>query len=346
MPTTTPTGVAAWLNRGYTAHEHLRTFALINMNGRMYDPALGRMLSPDNYAGLDGTTQSYNRYSYVQNNPLKYTDPTGEFLIPLLMVAASVVTATVAIVAVTAIVVASVYSNPILYSTINLTTDAVSAAFSGGLDFGNNARRDKAWSNIDPTGRWSKTNKGLQIAAGLFVTNPNLSAQEQENELKSRFTWQLPQEILGYNAAQLDNTFDGVEDVSYFDGATIVRSKVGSALEKDGIFTLGSYIHGSSLLPKDLSGKNTTLLLHEYGHYIQSQKFGPRYLPFFALPSIISAGFFNSRHDGFYTEQGANYYGNEYRAKYYPGVIWNTKFGLDTPNNFLDEFLLRYQKGY
>ena len=48
------------------------------MNGRLYDPALGRMLSPDNYAGADGTTQSFNRYSYVLNNPLKYTDPDGE----------------------------------------------------------------------------------------------------------------------------------------------------------------------------------------------------------------------------------------------------------------------------
>lgn len=82
VPGTTPTiSGLPWLTRGYTGHEHLRTFALINMNGRMYDPALGRMLSPDNYAGLDGTTQSFNRYSYVMNNPLKYTDPTGEWAV-------------------------------------------------------------------------------------------------------------------------------------------------------------------------------------------------------------------------------------------------------------------------
>jgi RHS repeat-associated protein len=75
-----PTGDGLpWLTRGYTGHEHLRTFGLINMNGRMYDPALGQMLSPDNFAGLDGTTQSFNRYSYVMNNPLKYTDPSGEW---------------------------------------------------------------------------------------------------------------------------------------------------------------------------------------------------------------------------------------------------------------------------
>ena len=66
--------------RGYTMHEHLEMFNLINMNGRLYDPLLGRMLSPDNYIQSPNSTQSYNRYSYCVNNPLKYTDPTGDLL--------------------------------------------------------------------------------------------------------------------------------------------------------------------------------------------------------------------------------------------------------------------------
>jgi hypothetical protein len=49
------------------------------MNGRVYDPMIGRFLSPDPYVQAPGHSQSYNRYSYVLNNPLKYTDPTGEF---------------------------------------------------------------------------------------------------------------------------------------------------------------------------------------------------------------------------------------------------------------------------
>lgn len=64
--------------RGYTLHEHLNDFALINMNGRVYDPLLGRMLSVDNFVQQPDNTQSYNRYSYCQNNPLIYTDPSGE----------------------------------------------------------------------------------------------------------------------------------------------------------------------------------------------------------------------------------------------------------------------------
>ncbi len=67
-------------HRGYTGHEMLPQFGLINMNGRIYDPMLGRMLSPDNYVQEPLFSQSYNRYSYCWNNPLRYTDPTGEFI--------------------------------------------------------------------------------------------------------------------------------------------------------------------------------------------------------------------------------------------------------------------------
>jgi len=66
--------------RGYTGHEHLPEFGLINMNGRMYDPVLGRFLSPDNYVQAADNSQNFNRYSYCLNNPLRYTDPSGEFL--------------------------------------------------------------------------------------------------------------------------------------------------------------------------------------------------------------------------------------------------------------------------
>jgi len=50
------------------------------MNGRVYDPTLGRFLSADPHIQSPYSTQSYNRYSYVSNNPLKYTDPSGYFL--------------------------------------------------------------------------------------------------------------------------------------------------------------------------------------------------------------------------------------------------------------------------
>jgi hypothetical protein len=49
------------------------------MNGRMYDPVLARFLSPDPFVQAPDFSQNYNRYSYCLNNPLKYTDPSGEF---------------------------------------------------------------------------------------------------------------------------------------------------------------------------------------------------------------------------------------------------------------------------
>ncbi|GAB4035450.1 FG-GAP-like repeat-containing protein [Spirosoma jeollabukense] len=70
-------GTPDWLYRGYTGHEHLMEFNLINMNGRLYDPVVGRVLSPDNFVQDPFSTQGFNRYSYGFNNPLKYTDPDG-----------------------------------------------------------------------------------------------------------------------------------------------------------------------------------------------------------------------------------------------------------------------------
>jgi len=67
------------LSRGYTGHEHLDAFGIINMNGRVYDPLTAQFFSPDPYLQAPGDWLNYNRYSYCLNNPLKYTDPDGEW---------------------------------------------------------------------------------------------------------------------------------------------------------------------------------------------------------------------------------------------------------------------------
>lgn len=68
------------LPRGYTGHEHLDDFKLIDMNGRVFDPVLARFLSPDNFIQDPLNSQSYNRYAYGFNNPLKYNDPDGQWV--------------------------------------------------------------------------------------------------------------------------------------------------------------------------------------------------------------------------------------------------------------------------
>ncbi|SFV02101.1 RHS repeat-associated core domain-containing protein [Polaromonas sp. YR568] len=66
-------------DRGYTMHEHLDEMGVIHMNGRIYDPLIGRFMSADPFIQSPDTLQSYNRYAYVLNNPLTLTDPSGYF---------------------------------------------------------------------------------------------------------------------------------------------------------------------------------------------------------------------------------------------------------------------------
>jgi RHS repeat-associated protein len=64
-------------DRGFTGHEHIDHLGLVNMNGRIYDPELGRFLSADPTTQFPESTQGWNRYGYCGNNPLSYTDPSG-----------------------------------------------------------------------------------------------------------------------------------------------------------------------------------------------------------------------------------------------------------------------------
>jgi len=62
---------------GFTGHQPELDSGLINMRGRMYSPMLARFLSVDPVIESAGDAQTWNAYSYVQNNPLRYVDPSG-----------------------------------------------------------------------------------------------------------------------------------------------------------------------------------------------------------------------------------------------------------------------------
>jgi RHS repeat-associated protein len=64
-------------SRGFTGHEHLDEVQLVHLNGRVYDPVIGRFLSADPFVQAPTFSQSLNRYSYVMNNPLSLVDPSG-----------------------------------------------------------------------------------------------------------------------------------------------------------------------------------------------------------------------------------------------------------------------------
>ncbi|WP_202844157.1 toxin TcdB middle/N-terminal domain-containing protein [Luteimonas saliphila] len=82
---TNPAGVtetgSSVTSRGFTGHEHVdgTNIGVIHMNGRIYDPQLHRFLQADPMIQAPGNLQSWNAYTYVFNNPLAYTDPTGMF---------------------------------------------------------------------------------------------------------------------------------------------------------------------------------------------------------------------------------------------------------------------------
>ena len=73
-----PSGsIASQTTRGFTGHEQLADVGLIHMNGRVYDPMLGRFGTPDPMTEDPYNSQGWNRYTYVGNSPLNATDPSG-----------------------------------------------------------------------------------------------------------------------------------------------------------------------------------------------------------------------------------------------------------------------------
>jgi RHS repeat-associated protein len=70
-------GLKDYTDRGFTDQEQLDATGLIHMNGRVYDPVIGRFTSADPIVQAPFASQSLNRYSYVWNNPLSLTDPSG-----------------------------------------------------------------------------------------------------------------------------------------------------------------------------------------------------------------------------------------------------------------------------
>jgi RHS repeat-associated protein len=81
LPLSTRRALADLSGRGFTGHEQVDGMGLIHMNGRIYDPKLGRFLQADPLVQNSRNSQSLNRYSYTFNNPLSYTDPSGYFSI-------------------------------------------------------------------------------------------------------------------------------------------------------------------------------------------------------------------------------------------------------------------------
>jgi len=157
----------------------------------------------------------------------------------------------------------------------------------------------------------------LKYGEDCFVTDQNKTFGERVWEISSRFTWQLPQTVIGFVAAHKINTYGHMNWVKYKYGATISNTN-----GHFGAFTLGSYINGDEDIKTNANNK---LFQHEYCHYIQSQAVGRLYLPKYALPSLTSA-IMNDYYEyvAFWAEQDANVRANKYFDKKYGYLQTNT----------------------
>jgi RHS repeat-associated protein len=121
--------ITSLTTRGYTGQEELADVGLVHLNGRVYDPLIGRFTSADPVAAQPYETQGFDRYAYVGNNPLAFTDPNGfcGFFCVLGHIFNPVQVFNDQI-----SVLKAIYSVPYLGQALNIATAAVVTYYTGG----------------------------------------------------------------------------------------------------------------------------------------------------------------------------------------------------------------------
>lgn len=125
-------GGEMFFDRGYTGHEHFFRVGIIHMNGRIYDPVLKGFMSPDNFVQDPQNSQNFNRYAYCLNNPLMYTDPSGE-VFQIGVLGAMAIGAAIAATSYTIYALATTWDN---FSWGGLLKSTLIGAVSGAASFG------------------------------------------------------------------------------------------------------------------------------------------------------------------------------------------------------------------
>ena len=345
-----------FLGRGFTGHEHLSWFGLINMNARLYDPLLGRFLSPDPYVQAPDFTQNLNRYSYALNNPLKYTDKSGgllpSFFTPFIFGIGNLIAHADRqddlsgwgwLYHLSTGLVAGFATNIASYIGFSvILTGATMPGLIGAMNrfaFKGIATMEilNTVSTVASTlgGAINQGCKGVanagKIIAGNFYLDENKTPADQIWEGVSRHTWEFQQQSVGYFWSSIRNCW--AERVDYYGGATFITNENG----KGGGLSLGSYINYN--YEKEITESFDSFILknpgymHEYGHSIDSKRYGPTYLPVVGLFSLISAsgngietsleGFPRWLHNSYWTETSANRNASEYFGVH-GGVSWLT----------------------
>ena len=161
-----------------------------------------------------------------------------------------------------------------------------------------------------------------QITRGLFMTDSNRLLWSRLWQLFSRFTWELPQTLVGWLYTMMRALAGQVDRVDTLGGITFATKKNWSY--SMGV-SLGTYVDLWTV--PWMRGEGVAFILgnqicqHEFGHTADSQRFGWFYLPFIGLPSLLST-LGKGDHNVFWTELRANRHARRYFSKYY-AIAWN-----------------------
>ena len=290
-------------SHGYTGHEHIVGCGLINANARIYDPFLGRFLSPDPLIQDPASTQNFNRYAYCLNNPLKYTDEDGESIMAAMLVGALIFGGgNLAVHAIRkdhlgngvwfeyfmqgafagaalGVLGGIAWSVPVMKGTM-LALNGIHAVTTFWGAVGSTAR--DGFKGLGNTGK---------LILGNFYLDENASFWGGVGQGILRHSWEFMQTGLGYDYSQIRNAFwKDVDRVDYLGGATFFTDEHSNA---DQGVTIGSFINID--ISDKISGNfdsyvtSHPLFMHEYGHTIDSRRYGPAYLFAIGIPSLISA---------------------------------------------------------
>ena len=122
--------------RGFTGHEQIDEVGLVHMGGRVYDPILGRFLQADPFVQQPNNIQNFNRYSYVLNNPLNKTDPSGYFFQMLVVWAVQYIATTTTVAALGTALSAALTAYQ-FYGYAQMAVGAIKAIEGGGTAMAN-----------------------------------------------------------------------------------------------------------------------------------------------------------------------------------------------------------------
>ncbi len=257
------------------------------------------------FLGVDPQNQFASPYTGMGNNPVMGVDPDGEF----------------------------VFSFALKKLSLSFIRGVVDAIDQGDV------------GRMDPTLRGTATNNHFEITAGLFRTDSDKNPNDRALQFIKRHTFQALNTGLGYRIAVASNTFQDVERVERFHGATVLYRNTREG-GNDGM-SVGGFIH---LRSRDRDGNLRTpgyhdaVLLHEYGHYLQEQAYGPMAIGMGANSLLSTLGGNNNPfrttnlHQENWFEQDANWRVVDYfseKAAFNTFRLGNNRTALE---NFTREF--------